>query len=113
MRTENKEPKIYKSVDINSEIFKKRIEEAKKLWLEASKKEFELHGDTGSCIMGDGIQIYFIPPRCRKPQTLFIIRSHEVAFCQGSLHYEKTYKVAIDYLKQHGIDCFYNYGRMD
>jgi hypothetical protein len=113
MRTENKEPKIYKSVDVNSEIFKKRIEEAKKLWNEAARIEFEKHGDTGSCIVCDGIQVEFLPPRCRKPIRLTIIPSREVAWCQGSLHYEATKQVALDYLKQHGIDCFYNYGRMD
>jgi hypothetical protein len=103
--------KTYKPADM--EKMKTVIETAREMWDEQAKKEFEKYGDRGSCIVGDGIVVSYIPPRCRKPTELFIIRSSSVAYCQGNLHYEATLHVALDYLKSHGIECRYNHGRMD
>jgi len=101
----------YKSADLLK--MKSVIDTAREMWLEASRKEFQKTGDRGSCIMGDGITVYFIPPRCRKPVELFIIPSREVAFAQGSLHYEATVDLALNFLREKGIVCRYNHGRMD
>jgi hypothetical protein len=101
----------YKSADLLK--MKSVIDTAREMWLEASRKEFQKTGDRGSCIVGDGITVYFIPPKCRKPVEFFIIRSSSVAFAQGSLHYEATMQIALDYLKENGVECRYNHGRMD
>ena len=103
--------KVYKAKEIES--FKPLVEKAKNIWMEASKAEFEKIGDTGSCVMGDGIYVLWTPPRCRKPQKLMVIRSREVAFAQGSIHYEKTKDKALMFLQNLGVDASYDYGMMD
>jgi hypothetical protein len=102
---------IYKPKDI--EQMKSAISEATEIWRAASLKEFQKTGDRGSCIVGDGITVYFTPPRCRKPVELFIIRSRSVAFAQGSIHYESCVDLALNFLREKGIVCRYNHGRMD
>lgn len=103
--------KAYKKSEI--EAMSAIIEKANQMWDAASKEEFSKTGDRGSCIMGDGIEVFFVPPRYRKPQKFMIIPSRTVAYAQGSLHYEATKEVAMAYLRENGIECQYNYGRMD
>lgn len=102
---------VYKSKEL--EQFQSAIEKAKQAWREASVKEYQRTGDSGSCIMGDGIYAFVVPPRCRKPQKVMLIRSSSVACAQGSLHYEACYKVALEMLKEAGLEAHYDYGRMD
>lgn len=102
---------VYKASDLF--LLKPFVNTARELWKDASRKEFDKRGDEGSCIMGDGIFIYLVPARCRKPVRYTLIDSHEVSFAQGSLHYEATKDVALNFLKQNGIDAQYDYGRMD
>lgn len=63
--------------------------------------------DGGTCVMGEGLDIDYLPPRCRKPIRLQIIRQP----FQGN-----NFK-ALDYarklLKESGINVYYNHGRMD
>jgi hypothetical protein len=103
--------KTYKQADL--EKMRSLIAKATEIWKEASLKEFQKTGDRGSCVLGDGITIYYIPPRCRKPVELFIIPSRTVAFAQGSLHYEANYHLALDFLRENGVECRYNHGWMD
>ena len=63
--------------------------------------------------MGDGIKLAVIMPRKRKPEYMMLIPSREVAYCQGSLHYEATKDVAIRMLERVGLPVVYDYGRMD
>lgn len=103
--------KVYKAKEIES--LKPLIEKAKKIWMEASRVEFEKTGDRGSCVVCDGIYVLWTPPRCRKPQKLMVIPSREVAFAQGSLHYEATKDKALMFLQNLGVDAGYSYGMMD
>jgi hypothetical protein len=103
--------KVYKQKEIQE--IRLLIEKAKKIWMEASKAEFDKTGDRGSCVVSDGIFVFWTPPRCKKPQKLMIIHSRDVAFAQGSLHYEATKDKALMFLKNLGVDAYYDYGRMD
>lgn len=89
------------------------VAEAKALWSEAAKAYYAEMGDVGSCILGDGIVMDVIPKGCRKSQKKTLIPSSSVACCQGSVHYEVTKDVAIEYLKAYGVDAYYCYGFMD
>lgn len=89
------------------------IAKAKAAWDAAAKEQFALRGDTGSCIMGDGIEVEVLPPRCKYPRRIMIIPSREVSYAQGSIHYEAVKDIAINMLKEAGLNVHYNYGRMD
>lgn len=91
------------------------VSNARDLWLKASKEAFADDGeqDLGSCIMGDGISMRVILPRCRIPTSKMLISAREVQQCQGSLHYERCKSVAVEYLRENGIDAYYDSGWMD
>lgn len=103
--------KVHKPKEVES--MKPFIEEAKAEWARLAKETYERSGDQGSCVIGDGIKIYWIPPRCKLPRERMIIASNEVSHCQGSLHYEAHADTILKRLRANGIDAHYCSGRMD
>ena len=65
--------------------------------------------DQGTCVLGAGIAIYYIPPRCRKAVRDILIGQH----FQGNVGSWNVAQRALAYLKEQGLDCFWYDGRMD
>lgn len=103
---------IYTPKDVDGN-FLNIVTQAKDMWKKICEENFVKYGDEGSCVVGAGISIYFIPPRCRNYRRSYIIRADDVTNCQGSLSWERDIEKVIEYLKNNGIDCHYNGGRMD
>lgn len=103
--------KIYKTKEL--EQFKSLIEQAKTMWIDLAQKEFQSKGDSGCCVIGAGLEVYVLPPRCKHPQSLQLISFNEVSPCQGESAVQNTSKQIVEFLKQHGLETRYNYGRMD
>lgn len=94
--------------------FEDVINKAREMWKERANEYFEKHGDVGSCVLGAGICIYAVPPRCRNEKKISLIPSHEVARCQGSLHWEHRVNEVVDFLKANGLErAYFDYGMMD
>jgi hypothetical protein len=104
--------KVFRKKDFDDNFNRVR-DEAREIWRASSRKEFEENGDTGSCIMGDGFCVMAVPPRCRNAREVYIMRSSEVACCQGSLHYEKGVAEVKAHFAKNGYEVYYNHGRMD
>lgn len=104
--------KIYREKDLTKEFFE-TVEQAKILWREICRRNFEQYGDTGSCVAGAGISIQFLPPRCRRPKRKQIINQNDVSACQGSLNWEKGREMVLELFANAGIDVSYDWGRMD
>ncbi len=104
--------KIYKPKDIDSN-FMKIVDKAKDMWTEICNKNFEKYGDEGSCVVGSGIKILYIPKGCRNPRFTKIISQDSVSSCQGSLNWERGVDDVVKYLIDNGIECTYSCGRMD
>ena len=105
--------KVYSYKEVETLKNSDAVKAAKVMWSIKSKEYFDKSGDTGSCVVSDGIYILYTPKRCRNPQKLMLIPSREVAWCQGSLHYEASKDEVVSFLKENGIECSYTYGRMD
>lgn len=93
--------------------YRKVIDEAREMWEKSAREYYDKNGDTGSCVIGAGIKIEVIPPRCRKPRAMMLISANEVARCQGSLHWEHNVQTVVNYLRDNGLNAFFDYGRMD
>jgi hypothetical protein len=105
--------KSYRQSDLDT--IQATIDVARTMWCYLSKQEFDRQGrkDWGSAIIGDGIGIMFIAPRCRTPRLHLIISAREVQFAQGCAHYEPAGSAVVEWLQKQGVDAFYVYGRMD
>jgi hypothetical protein len=103
---------IYKQQDMTDQ-FKETIFRAKKMWMAICKENFEKDGDKGSCVLGAGITIMLLLPKCRKPRRTMIIASNEVAQCQGSANWEKGNQQVLSFLSKNGIEAAYECGNMD
>ena len=106
--------KSYRPLDIDDN-FKETIKFAEFLWhikvSEYMEKNKTPNGMYGSCVICDGIYINFIPKGKRKPIEMRILGTGSAA-C-GSLPWEDSKDFMLDFLKSRGIECFYNYGRLD
>lgn len=104
--------KIYRQEDLDTDAFRLVIADAAKLWHKRVTAYYKEHGDTGSCIMGDGIMIAVRPPR-RRNTFKYRILAPPGGFGMGSGPYEGSAPEVVDFLKARGVDCWYDYGHMD
>ena len=101
--------KVYRFEDLHNPKVEAVILEAGRLWTEASSEYIKLHGDTGSCVLGNGIFVALKPPRRRNIYKLKLASPQG----QGEGPGEGTKDPVLKYLKDNGIDCWYECGRMD
>jgi hypothetical protein len=84
------------------------IRDASEAWFSAWVRDGEV--DEGSCCLGIGIDVFYLPPRARYPRIRQVIRW---TWTQGDFGAERTKEVPLRMLKDAGIDARYNCGRMD
>lgn len=65
------------------------------------------YADGGSVVIGSGIGVLYLPPRCRKPREHLIIPSPGLG--DGG----RSIRTPLNYLARNGIAAFQIYGRMD
>ena len=88
------------------------FEEAARMWQQFAEEYVKKEGgEYGSCIIGDCIKVYALPPRCRYVRSVKIVG--EPAFQSGGVKTESSEKV-IKWLKEeYLIECWQASGRMD
>lgn len=88
------------------------IQQARALWKKKTREYVEKHGDVGTCVLGAGIQIWYLPSRCRRPRLHTIVSSPGVA--QGSVCWEYSKDEVMEFMRSAGFkDLSYAWGRMD
>lgn len=104
----------YEEVDLtcNGNLVR-AIMEAKQVWSKACAEFIRLRGDVGSCVLGAGISIDYIPKGKRSPRRLMVISQYDVARAQGSVVWEDSKDLALEVFKEHGIATHYSWGSMD
>lgn len=85
-----------------------RIRDARDAWYAAWLRDGRV--DEGSCCLGIGIDVFYLPPRARYPRIRQVIRW---TWTQGDFGAERTKTVPIAMLAEAGVDAHYNCGRMD
>lgn len=89
---------VYQEVDLPA--MAPLIAQAAMMWQRAYK-------DEGAVVIGSGIAIPFLPPRCKYSRDKVIIQP----FGQGDG--KASVKIPINYLSRHGIACYWECGRRD
>ena len=89
------------------------INRARSMWKTICAENMTNYGDKGSCVLGAGIAVCCIPKGCRLPKSVTLISSDEVCTAQGSMTWERGMDVVIKFLKDYGIDAYYESGNMD
>lgn len=74
------------------------------LWIARGRK------DEGSCCMGVGVSVYYLPPRARQPKPMQVVRW---LGSQGDFEADRTKELPIGRLAAMGASAFYNCGWMD
>jgi len=75
------------------------FEQALRLW-----QRYGVEG--GSCVLGAGIAVLYLPPRCRKPVERVVIPS------PWQVDVSRTVSMVLKYLALHGIPAFHEPGRV-
>ena len=89
------------------------IAEARKMWASRCASYLQANGVSGTCVMGAGIAVKYIPPRHRIAETHIIIQALDVAGCDGASVWEESVKDVVAFLKPVLPSVFYACGRMD
>lgn len=85
------------------------IKTARQMYLDLGQKHLAKNGDMGTCVLGNGIYVAVKPPRARNLYRLCIATS--VGQSDSASYACKDPVLA--YLKDNGIDAWYEHGRMD
>ncbi len=105
------EIKCYQDNDLKEKHFIEICKEAKWLWELRTREYIEKNGDVGACVMGAGFNIWYLPPRARKPRKKMILRSPLIS--QGSVTWEYSKYEIEQFFKKNEIDVYYTYGTID
>jgi hypothetical protein len=106
------ETKVYQDGDFVG-AFNASVKKAREMWLVSCIENFKNDGDNGTCVLGAGIQIWYLAPKCRKPSKMMLISANSVSQCQGSTNWEKGREAVLSSLRADGIDCQYAWGNAD
>ena len=90
------------------------ILQAKEMWRQRCADFFAKHGDRGCSILGAGIAVKFLYPRCRIPRNRIIIYPEEVSRWQGECVWANSAGEIVTFLKENGLpSAFFESGHMD
>lgn len=106
------ETKVYQDGDFVG-AFNASVKKAREMWLVSCIENFKNDGDNGTCVLGAGIQIWYLASKCRKPSKMMLISANSVSQCQGSTNWEKGREAVLSSLRADGIDCQYAWGNAD
>jgi hypothetical protein len=65
--------------------------------------------DQGTCVLGAGVAVWYVPPRCRNPVRKILIR----APFQGNVGSYRACERALKLLQSAGVDAFWYDGVID
>jgi hypothetical protein len=111
VRYDNRKIKCYQDADLATPKFVRTCEMAKALWERRCKEYVAEHGHEGSCVIGAGFTVWYLPPRGRKPRPKMILDSPSGS--QGSNTWEASTDEIAQVFKDAGIKAAYAWGRMD
>jgi hypothetical protein len=63
--------------------------------------------DTGAVVIGSGVAVLYLPPRCRNPVDRVIIEP------PGQGDGSDSVNTPLKFLNRHGVPCFWECGRRD
>lgn len=106
--------KYYEPVDLTSDVaLVNAIVDARMLWSSECDEYMRKHGDVGSCVLGAGFSIEYIPKGKRSPRMLMILSADSVCRGQGSVIWEDSKNKVEQIFSDAGIKVYYSWGRMD
>lgn len=103
--------KIYKATEYEALRNHPAVAQARAQWQVATEEAHKKHGDRGSCILGEGIYVFAVRPRCRKPERMRLISPPTSV--QGEVVRLAGMNEAVAFLRAAGIECFGFCGNMD
>jgi len=104
---------IYQPQDIEDIGFKQIVDDAKRVWRRCCDDYYKNNGDRGPCVLGAGIYIHYLPKKKRKPVKHRLISAFDVTPAQGCFVWEHSAQNMVKLLRDQGIHCWFEYGRMD
>jgi hypothetical protein len=104
--------KVYKLDEIKSTKFQSIVNAASGLWqLRMDEHREKNPGHVmGTCAVGAGFYVYYVPKRCRKPRRFFIVEPRGE---QSWVVWEPSKDEIAEFLMNHGIVAYYTPGRLD
>jgi hypothetical protein len=103
--------KVYRFSDLHDPKVEAVLKKAQDMYTKACQAHFKKHGDFGSCVLGNGLAIAVKPPKARSVFKLLICSPRGGGQSESAGYSCKDPVLA--FLKENGIDAWYECGRMD
>lgn len=104
-----KERRVYRFAELHQPEVEKVLGQARSMYMALSMAYLKKHGDVGTCVLGNGLYIAVKPPRARSAFMLRIAGAMGQSESPGYACKDAVLK----FLKDNGIDAWYECGRMD
>jgi hypothetical protein len=102
----------YRDKDMRTPEWRAAITEATALWSRLCEEFYAAHGDGGSCVLGAGIAVRYLPPRCRNNTLEIVIHDYQGFRSQSCAVHEATKMEVIIFLASKGIEAVWDAGHM-
>ena len=89
------------------------IAQARQLWTDRCAEYFAAGGAHGTCVVGAGFYLSFLPDGAKKPRAWMFLSADSVTPAQGASNWEHAVEEVHQFLKDNGVQCEYDWGRMD
>ena len=110
----SEEEKVYKEKDLS--FLRLLSREAQGLWDLLAKDYMDANPRDGlgwgSCVVGEGFYVYYVPRGKRNPRKLFLAKSWGAASL-GSLPWESCIEEMEYFFTNHGVKAHFTYGKID
>ena len=101
----------YEDTDLKDPGFLDICKRAKALWVSRCNEYIERHGEAGTCVVGAGFAVWYLPPRGRKPQEKMVVIPP--VNLQRSITWESSKDEIQRFFENNGIKTHYKMGSMD
>lgn len=101
----------YQDADLKDPNFLDICKKAKQLWVQRCNEYINKNGEAGTCVVGAGFAVWYLPPRARKPQQKMVIVPPKNL--QRSITWESSKDEIMGFFKENAIEVEYKMGAMD
>lgn len=101
--------RVYRFADLHDPKVEAVLVKAQKMYRELGEAVLKKKGDMGTCVLGNGLYIAVKPPRAR---SAFMMKIAGTVGQSETASYGAKDEV-LKFLKDNGIDAWYECGRMD
>lgn len=112
VETKNGIVECFRDEDLQSPTFQGIVKSVALAWSKMCEQYVEKHGDFGTAVIGAGIAVWYLGPKCRRPEEKLIISRHQIGGWQAEEIWLGSVRQVLQMLQDNGISAHYKAGSL-